>query len=354
MAEGRAPDPTDSRHLGSTSAPYHDPMGFERVLEHRQRLHALGFAIDLQSDHRLAIEIARCRFPPSTLCGGGPPVRLEVQVTDGEPASSRPRFNGRGHLLTVICDRSNWIVCDLETGYCLAAVTEATLRECPWAGGTFFDLPVYSILARSHCTALHAAAVSRSGHGLLLCARSGTGKSSLAYACAKQGWTFVSDDAVYLAGDSDSRVLGKPHRLRLKESASRLFPELAAQPKFPDMDGVPHFELDVSTFAHARISEECDARAVVFLDRQEPGGVLAAGVARIRPVVPEEARDRLLADLPSYGKAVRRRHADAVQRLVSRSTACELSYSDLNSAIHALEELVERSHAVAPPHIASP
>ena len=56
---------------------------------------------------------------------------------------------------------------------------------------------------------------------------SGSGKSSLAFACARAGWTFVSDDATWLPIDEPAIAVGRPRHARFREDAPRLFPELA-------------------------------------------------------------------------------------------------------------------------------
>ena len=57
----------------------------------------------------------------------------------------------------------------------------------------------------------------------------GAGKSSLAWACARAGLTYVSDDATWLLR-SELRVIGKNQRMRFRPDAVVLIPELAELP----------------------------------------------------------------------------------------------------------------------------
>lgn len=69
---------------------------------------------------------------------------------------------------------------------------------------------------------LHAAAVAHRGHALLFAAPSGTGKSTLAYACHVAGFDLLGDDHVRVQLAPSLRVWGWPGRVRL-------LPETAAE-----------------------------------------------------------------------------------------------------------------------------
>jgi hypothetical protein len=62
---------------------------------------------------------------------------------------------------------------------------------------------------------VHAAAVAHRGHALLLAAPSGTGKSTLAYACHAAGLDLLGDDHVRVQLAPSLRVWGWPGRVRL-------------------------------------------------------------------------------------------------------------------------------------------
>ena len=70
---------------------------------------------------------------------------------------------------------------------------------------------------------VHAAAVALRGHAVLLAAPSGTGKSTLAYACHAAGLDLLGDDHVRVQLGPSLRVWGWPTRVRLPtETAARL------------------------------------------------------------------------------------------------------------------------------------
>ena len=70
---------------------------------------------------------------------------------------------------------------------------------------------------------VHAAAVARHGHALLLAAPSGTGKSTIAYLCHAAGLDLLGDDQVRVQLAPSLRIWGWPGRVRLlAETATAL------------------------------------------------------------------------------------------------------------------------------------
>ena len=68
----------------------------------------------------------------------------------------------------------------------------------------------YLLLAQRYLVPVHAACVERNGTGVLLCGAAGAGKSTLTFACARAGWTCVTDDCTWLLPDSTERDRHRP------------------------------------------------------------------------------------------------------------------------------------------------
>lgn len=72
--------------------------------------------------------------------------------------------------------------------------------------------------------ALHASAVCHSSGVVLLCAPSGTGKSTLACALARSGWPFLADDGVLLDARSRPPVAyPAAQQMRLRQPSARFY-----------------------------------------------------------------------------------------------------------------------------------
>lgn len=169
--------------------------------------------------------------------------------------------------------------------------------------------------------------------GVLLCGDTGAGKSTLAYACARDGWTYTSDDTSYLINDSAvPRVIGHSHRVRFRPEARTLFPELKGHQVTPRMEGKPSIEVPISELPIVNMADEAEINSVVYLKRYP-----SAGGKLVR--LPEgAATQRMRDELYSAGE-VRTRHERILERFIA-VPGYELHYSELGDAIRRLETLV--------------
>jgi len=135
-------------------------------------------------------------------------------------------------LLTVIAGRDNFAVCDLAGAFGFCWLSAAVAADRDYMRYHFLDSMVYAPLEYQRLTSVHAACVALNGRGLLLFGGTGAGKTCLAFACAKSGWSLITDEGSALVrGTHDNVVLGNPYHLRFRESAIVLFPELAEAPR---------------------------------------------------------------------------------------------------------------------------
>ena len=166
------------------------------------------------------------------------------------------------------------------------------------------------------------------------CGDSQAGKSTLAYACARRGFTYVSDDGSFLVRDAEDRMItGNPHLIRFRPSAVDLFPELSSFLPATRANGKLAIEIPTSKLAMPNLASHCSADAVVFLSRR------ASGKAHLLPFPKEEALNQFQSVL-TYGRdeALQEQRA-SFHRLLTVSVS-ELVYSDLDSAIRILESLL--------------
>jgi hypothetical protein len=90
-----------------------------------------------------------------------------------------------------------------------------------------FVTPLFEILKRRGYFNLHAAAVCVDGKALLLTGHSTSGKSTLAIALCRAGFSFMSDDYVFLTRTPDGiTALGFPEEIDMAEGTAAIFPEL--------------------------------------------------------------------------------------------------------------------------------
>jgi hypothetical protein len=125
-------------------------------------------------------------------------------------------------------------------------------------------MSVAALLAGRGLYSLHAAALARSGNGLLLVARSCSGKSTIAYSLVREGWAYLSDDSVLLrAHDAEMAALPFRRHFGLDPEAGELFPELARgwNTHFGEAE---KWTVPVRRLYPAQAAAHCVPRVIVF------------------------------------------------------------------------------------------
>ncbi len=304
-----------------------DPLGVRAPLREALTLYPLGFPVEVAANDREVLEAAEQSWGAYPKLFDVPPYRVRVFVAGEAPAAGPPVYRQQGHLFVVACDAANLAVSDATQRFAACWISRVTLGRTEWFRSCFLEAVVYAGLAQLHLAPLHAACVARNGRGVLLCGPAGAGKSTLAYACIRRGWTYLADESPLLVRNREDRlVLGKPTSLKLAPEAARLFPELSRW----GVDGERAILVPTAGFATAFA---VPADFVVFLER-------AGGTPHLAPVAPSVALALLLAEIPFFGAEVYAEQKRSLERLVAPG-AWRLRYAHPEEAIGLLEELVE-------------
>jgi hypothetical protein len=299
----------------------------------------MGFPLDLATnseDILAAADRIWAQFPATQQ---GPAAKLHVLLENRDaavpPKPSMPR--GRNHLVSIVHGPDNFAVCDLARSFTFACLTRDVARDREYVRYHFLELAGYLMIDALHLSPLHASSAAIHSRAVVLSGDSGAGKTSLAYACARKGWTYLSDDATHIVrGRSDRAVVGRPFSIRFRESARLLFPELN---RFVP-ERRPNGKLDIEVATRdldLSVALESRATHLVFLNRRnEPADT------RFEPVAQSEAMRRL-TNLTCYGdERIRSEQRRALIEFLQLPTV-RLTYSDLDSAECALRALVESS-----------
>ena len=310
-----------------------DPVRASVKLPYAATLFPLGFPMHLESNSTDVIHAAKeswAAFPPAF---DEQPVRLSVGVEGKDLALPRPpTFLSRQHLLSIVSDTRNSLVCDLEQGFAFGWVTEDVAAAGPFFRYYFLDAAVLAVISQLYLTAVHGALVEREGRGILLCGDSFAGKSTLAYACARAGWTLISDDGVFLVRRREDRyAIGNPFSIRFRDDARILFPELRTHLTKTRANGKIGIEVATKDVPGILTATESTVEHLVFLNRH------AGGNARLMTLCHSEALARL--QCPHFGlDSVREENEQAHRRLLTAGV-WQLNYGDLGSAVDRLETL---------------
>ena len=261
------------------------------------------------------------------------PMRFRVLVEPEGGLSEIPSHRMQGHLYSIVSGPYNFAHIDLGRQFGFIQISEATAADHSWLRWFFLETAVYVVLTQRYIVPIHAACIARERAGILLSGPSGAGKSTLSYACARAGWTFVSDDATWLLPNRPERIaIGRPRQARFRSDAPRLFPELEGYIARARPNGKVSIEVPIAELPEIHTAERVPIEAIVFLDR-------GSGAAGIQSVSGAEAVERVLADLPSYGDAVDAMHDRTVRKLAG-ARAWRMRYDSLGDALGILGTLV--------------
>jgi len=213
-------------------------------------------------------------------------------------------------------------------------VARSTESHGNYLGYFFLGAAPLCHIASAHATPIHAGCVAFKGRGILLCGDSGAGKSSLSYACARAGWTYISDDASYLLHEADGRtVTGNCHQVRFRPTAQTLFPEIEGLAITPRAAGKPSIEMPTASLPWMSRAATAHIESLVFLNRR------SGGPQALAPYCKDVARSFMRQVL--FGPA---RSLDVQYRNLDRllhAQVLELRYNDLDWAVQRLQALAE-------------
>lgn len=340
------PTPGGIRQESSSSLHYHSaPETADLMLGDLPRpcravFYPFGFELHFETNSEVALQSAASCFGEWSQRFYERPFELRCLVIPGESDTVEPippfLHRIQHHLLIGVANRDNFYCCDVSSGFAFVCIS---LRA--GADPEFLRVPIENALSAllwtSHVVAIHSACVTLAGRGVLLAGDSGAGKSSLAYACARRGWTFVSDDtSLLLKHGNSSTVVGNPYKFRFRETAGNLFPEFRGYKESRRAYGKPTIEIETGALTGISRASESSADYIVFLNR----ALGREGQAEFVPVCREETLRRLFtgnwpSDLPA-----RQEDWVALQRL-GNVPAFELRYRELDGAVNALEHLVK-------------
>lgn len=185
----------------------------------------------------------------------------------------------------------------------------------------------------------HAAAIGRDGLGLLLAGPSGTGKSTLAYAAQRAGWTVFSDDAVYLQQEPALRVWSRCAPLHPPPNAARWFPELAG--RTPERRENGKLKYAIERPVQDITPPPLEHAVLCLLER-------STGEAESHRLDPEDAVERSLRDLDAGFDVFRPTIGPALSMLAQNGAWLVRTGADPHSTVPILAGVLGRTPNYAP------
>ena len=337
MNDGHAHSVTQSLHpaqAGAASLAVQwskvDPFLRETPLEQRFIYYPLGFPLQLKTNSTEVLKAAEGTWGGRRQAFDKPPLELRVIVSPGAEHPPSPVYRGQEHLMSIVSDQENFAVCDYTRHFAFCRLNAAAAGDASFAGYYFLEAIANFTLTQLYLTPVHAACVALKGQGVLLCGASGAGKTTLAYFCAKKGWTYVSDNESWLVRAGGRVLLGNPQRIRFRENAAELFAELKGQKAEEHPNGKMSIVMRPDGLETAY---QCEVERIVFLARR------SGSATSVRAIRSEDALEHFLSELPMYEDWIREEQQISLNRIAGLKPV-ELRYSDLDGALRALERLV--------------
>jgi HPr Serine kinase C-terminal domain len=312
-----------------------DPLLRNASLPFKRLFHPLGFSIEVATNSERILVAAEESW-------GGlqrlfPELPLELRIALGEGISGMcpraPLYRAQKNLLSVVADARNFAVCDRDQGFAFAWIDADPLEHQSYVRYHFLESIALNLLAAFYVTPLHAACVEFNGKGVLLCGNSGAGKSSLAYACARAGWKYISDDASYLVHRESTRLIaGNARQVRLRPSARKLFPELQGFTQSLWTAGKPTLEIRTALLPQVTTANYTTAEYIIFLNR-------SAGASPELVPFSREVAQNWANQSPAATGDNHEVQAASLRRLLN-AQLLELRYSSLESAVDHLQTMI--------------
>lgn len=232
--------------------PAHDPLGHTAILAHQANFPLLGLSLTVRSNSLAVVKAAWNSFGhwleldeefivPST------PLDVAMVVHEVDNSAHPPGpfiFRVYGDCLLAAIG-GNLLTAQRDRGWALGFVTPELVAEEAFFRYNVLECLALALASRHDRTPVHAAAVSRNGRALLLVGRSLAGKSTLSYACYREGFQFLAEDVVYVSTQGGLRLWSNSRQIYLAPEARSLFPELTGIPAKAQANGKVKLAVDL-------------------------------------------------------------------------------------------------------------
>ena len=250
----------------------------------------------------------------------------------------QPIFHTQAHLFSISVGLHNLGVVDVQRGFAYGFVTPSMADDLRYVRYTFIEAMAFSMLSRARgYVPIHAACVVKNKQAVLLQAKAGTGKSTLAYACLRRGYHLLAEDVVHIRTSKAALQLwGAPWKFHLLPDSRQLFPELGDQQALLQMNGEWKIELNVDEHFPGKAVTCADPGPVILLERG------SQGITSLKYLPPNVA-DCTIEVLWPWDSGWKDEHEDAITRLVSNGGAYTLQMNDSpDAAVDQIDQLLER------------
>lgn len=196
-------------------------------------LEALGLPVTIETNDARIEHVARQAFGErgSASESNSDELRLRLLVHDvpEEPSWTpvQPVIRGQGDYFYTAASRASVVAGDCRTGFAFGFISDRQAGHEEHLRSTMLQSPILWMATGRALSTIHCAVVTLNGKSIMLRGKPNAGKTTLAYAALRRGFSLLCEDVAF-AWDSSQNIelRGLPWLLYLKPDAVRFFPEL--------------------------------------------------------------------------------------------------------------------------------
>jgi hypothetical protein len=266
--------------------PATEPLGHSAPMAYHARFAVLGIPVEFSTNSPAVIEVAAQAFAhwhglAPELVAQLPPRAVRIVVQPGErPYVSGAPFTHRAHsgCWLATCGES-MLVAQLDRGEALAFVVPELVADAAHFRYNVVESLALALASRHDRVPVHAGAVVYGGRAVLLMGQSTAGKSTLCYACVRDGFQLLAEDVIYVSLAGGLRMWGHSRHIHLLPDAPRHFGELAGVAPRVQANGKLKLAIDVAALGADRLRLAAEEASVCVLQRGDGPGSLLEPIA---------------------------------------------------------------------------
>lgn len=282
---GQSPARPEHRAEPLPEFPPDDPTLAHTPVTHASWHRAIGLTLRFETNDARIQQASRDSFGPRIdIDSGTEPdalIRIFVHHVDEEPGfhPRQPLVRAYDGAFWIAASRSSVVSGNVHTGSAMGFVSE-TIASNPDYLRTSIVQPTFLQIAQAQTlVAVHSACLALNGRAVMLRGESGTGKSTLAYAAIRRGYSLIAEDVIFVrsrSGQTQGRISpddielhGLPWTIHLLPDAGSLFPELAHVPVIERPDGRVKLRIALDDHAPGQTLAHASLGPLVFVSRSQ-------------------------------------------------------------------------------------
>jgi hypothetical protein len=266
------------QRLRREQQPADDPVLLGELPNRIVHLHALGAPFRLETnDERIERVAVRAFGPLDPHCHAGDGVTLRLMVHDVPEEDGwrpvQPVLRGQGDYFYAAASRSSVVCGDTVRGFAFGFISNQQADHEEHLRSTMILSPFLWIATAKSLSAIHCACVSYNSTALMLRGRPNAGKTTLAYAALRSGFSLLCEDVAFAWGKPDGglELRGMPWLLYLKPDAVNFFPELGNLEPIERYNGESKILIEVAEHFPDQHIESAPFGPTVFVERSPNG-----------------------------------------------------------------------------------